>query len=371
MRELLVRSRSSTATPLPSVVPDPGRVEPEAVDVRRAAHGHEQRVAVERERLAVAPNVDRRGRAARLDADHLRAEQQAHAVAHHRLRDHGRRLGLVAREHTLAAVHERHLTPEARERLRQLAPDRAAADDHEARRAAGEREDRLVRVVRGLGESGDGRHRRARAGRDHGAPEGESRARRLDGVWCDEARLAEEHVDAKPAKARGAVDRREAGADGAQPGHRDREVRIVGGHRRARRSEGPRVRAACQARAARISALLGTHPTFRQSPPMSDRSISATRAPSPAAAAAVTSPPVPAPIDHEVIAALRGVGLVQSAGRTAARSRSSASSPARSVGWSVVASRGAPLVTAVPRRRRGAQRRRRAARGVPCASRAA
>jgi hypothetical protein len=55
-------------------------------------------------------------------------------------------------------------------------------------------------------------------------------------------------------------------------------------------------RAACHARAAARTALEGTHPTFRQSPPISSRSTSATRAPSAAPIAAVTSPAVPAPI---------------------------------------------------------------------------
>ncbi len=46
----------------------------------------------------------------------------------------------------------------------------------------------------------------------------------------------------------------------------------------------------------RMTHLDGTQPTMRQSPPSRCRSISATRAPSPAAPAAVTRPAVPAPI---------------------------------------------------------------------------
>ncbi len=52
----------------------------------------------------------------------------------------------------------------------------------------------------------------------------------------------------------------------------------------------------CSARADEMSALLGTQPKFRQSPPIWFRSIKATRPPSPAVPAAVTSPAVPAPI---------------------------------------------------------------------------
>src|SRR6476660_9973237 len=45
-----------------------------------------------------------------------------------------------------------------------------------------------------------------------------------------------------------------------------------------------------------MSALLGTQPKFKQSPPILLRSISATRPPSPAVPAAVTKPAVPAPM---------------------------------------------------------------------------
>gem|GEM_PF-5401038 len=48
-------------------------------------------------------------------------------------------------------------------------------------------------------------------------------------------------------------------------------------------------------RAALMIAFEGTHPTFRQSPPIKFLSTSATLAPNPAAPAAVTNPAVPAP----------------------------------------------------------------------------
>ncbi len=59
----------------------------------------------------------------------------------------------------------------------------------------------------------------------------------------------------------------------------------------------------------------GTHPTFRQSPPIRSRSISATLAPSPAAPDAVTRPAVPAPMTTRLYRPA-GVGFTQSAGCT-------------------------------------------------------
>src|SRR2546422_3445366 len=55
-------------------------------------------------------------------------------------------------------------------------------------------------------------------------------------------------------------------------------------------------RTCAQAREARMRAFEGTHPTLRQSPPSRCFSTRATRAPRPAAPAAVTRPAVPAPI---------------------------------------------------------------------------
>ncbi len=61
-------------------------------------------------------------------------------------------------------------------------------------------------------------------------------------------------------------------------------------------------------RAARISALLGTQPVFRQSPPMVSRSISATRARVAAPIYALTRPADPAPITTRLYSNLAGRG---------------------------------------------------------------
>mmetsp|Transcript_5136 Transcript_5136/g.12379 ORF Transcript_5136/g.12379 Transcript_5136/m.12379 type:complete len:245 (+) Transcript_5136:1347-2081(+) len=71
--------------------------------------------------------------------------------------------------------------------------------------------------------------------------------------------------------------------------------------------------------ALRISALLGTHPVFKQSPPIHLISTIATFAPTPAAPAAVTSPPAPAPTTTISYRAF-GVGLTQPRGCTLLRS---------------------------------------------------
>ena len=58
----------------------------------------------------------------------------------------------------------------------------------------------------------------------------------------------------------------------------------------------PASRASATAREERMSALEGTHPTLRQSPPKRCFSIRAQRAPRPVAPAAETSPAVPPPM---------------------------------------------------------------------------
>src|SRR6266581_4098830 len=74
-------------------------------------------------------------------------------------------------------------------------------------------------------------------------------------------------------------------------------------------------RTCAQAREARMRAFEGTHPTLRQSPPSRCFSTRATRAPRPAAPAAVTRPAVPAPITTRLYRPA-GSGLTQSEGCT-------------------------------------------------------
>ena len=96
----------------------------------------------------------------------------------------------------------------------------------------------------------------------------------------------------------------------------------LAGADRARPGEGARRRPpppATRARRAMI-ALEGTQPTLRQSPPIRWRSTSATRAPSPAAMAAVTSPAGARADDDQVIAVPRRADSTQSGGCTLATS---------------------------------------------------
>ena len=117
----------------------------------------------------------------------------------------------------------------------------------------------------------------------------------VDRVLPGEAPLAEEDIDAERRDSARALSMRLIA--GTEPPHARQgglEAARTGEHRPAEsRCDS---RAACQDRAAPIMPFDGTQPTFRQSPPIRFRSTSATRAPSPAAIAAVTRPAVPAPI---------------------------------------------------------------------------
>jgi hypothetical protein len=265
-----------------------GDVEGERLDVRASPGGDEQGVAGElvravrrghRQRGGAVGPAPRRGGAC--------VQVQRHAVGGEGARDDRRGVGVVARQEARATRGEGDAAAEAHEGLRQLAGDGAAAEHEEVRRRPLEAEDGLVGVRAALGQPGHVGERGTPAGGDDGAAEAE-RARRA-GVVGDrervgprEARVAEQHVGAEPLEALGRVGGGEAGAQGAHAGE--------GG----RGSSGavPCAWAAC---AARRSALLGTQPRIRQSPPMRRRSTRAVRAPRPTAMAALTSPAVPAP----------------------------------------------------------------------------
>ena len=122
-----------------------------------------------------------------------------------------------------------YLRAEAREGLRELAADRAAADHGEPAGQLGQGEDRLVREIAGLGQPGDGRLGRAGARRDHRLLEAERHARDVHGVRSGEARRAEEHVHAEVAKARRRVHPADPRAQPAHPIHHRAEVHARAG----------------------------------------------------------------------------------------------------------------------------------------------
>ena len=136
--------------------------------------------------------------------------------------------------------------------------------------------------------------RRPAAGGDDDAARGEPPAVDHQRVGRHEARLAAQHRGAERAEAGlgiGRVRSRRSRRGRARAPHPSRSRARAGGCRTA-----PAPRAAWAACAAASSALLGTQPKFRQSPPIRSRSISATRRPSCAATAVTDRPAAPAPI---------------------------------------------------------------------------
>src|SRR5262249_45258042 len=150
---------------------DAGRLEAEALDVRRAADPDED--LVDRDLFARAPprEVQHALGAAAPCALDRGAEHEPDAVAAQRRLDDRRRVGVVARQDPRRLIDEPALAAEATEGLREPAADRAGADHAEPARPLRQLEDRLVRAVARLGEALDRRRGSARARGDHRAPE--------------------------------------------------------------------------------------------------------------------------------------------------------------------------------------------------------
>jgi hypothetical protein len=117
-----------------------------------------------------------------------------------------------------------HGGAEAGERLRQLAAERAAADDGQPSRQVGEGEDRIAGEEAELGQAGNVRDRRPGAGGDEGATEAQRGAGGDDRLRPAEGALAEKDVDAEVAQAPGGVTAGDLGADAPHAFHRGREV---------------------------------------------------------------------------------------------------------------------------------------------------
>ena len=114
-----------------------------------------------------------------------------------------RRVGIVIRQKAAGLIEHRDAAAEPRERLRQLAPDRSAANDQQPLGTFGELENRFVREIRRVGEAINRRHRRAAAGRDGRAREAQCLGADRDFARADERGVPEEHLDAQARSAAG------------------------------------------------------------------------------------------------------------------------------------------------------------------------
>ena len=116
----------------------PAVLEPEPLDVRRAAHADQD--LVDRELLlgaARAREVQRASRRRALDTRRTLAPWTTRMPSSAKRRSRiARGVGVLARQQVRVGVQHHHLAAEPAEGLRQLAADRARADHAEARAAA-------------------------------------------------------------------------------------------------------------------------------------------------------------------------------------------------------------------------------------------
>ena len=173
-------------------------------------------------------------------------------------------VAILARQQPRRRLDKRDVRAEQRERLRQLASDRAAANHQERARLLAELEDVFAGQVR------DGRERPGIGGMAGRLPVAMTARRNLnvrpstdDRARPGERCLAEEDVHAERRQALRGIVMREVGAPGA-----DRAMTAAKSTCGVIDTPTPAARrASCTARAARSSAFDGTQPVFRQSPP--------------------------------------------------------------------------------------------------------
>ena len=268
------------------VDPDAGGVaadadfpESQPFDVGRPAHGHQDFVADGLPLLALAVDPgepDGAGLGRRfLDP---RAKGQLDAVAAKRPFDHGRRVRILARQDAGQHVEDRHPAAEPGEGLRELAADRAGADDGQPPGPLGQGEDGLVGQVAAALEARYRRRLGAGAGGDHGPPEAQLAVAggtgHGDRAIGEEASFAQVDVDAGIPEALGAVVPADLRADAAHALHRRGEVAGPLGARRAEAGVGaagtpPTGRGdhALGRHAAEVQAIAAHQPAFDQRHP--------------------------------------------------------------------------------------------------------
>ncbi len=143
---------------------------------------------------------------------------------HHPRLDHRRRVRVLSRQDVRGPLEERHLAPEAGERLGELAADGTRADDGEPPRQLREAEDRLVGQVAALLQPRNRRGRGAGSRADGGSREGQSGVSDPHRVASGETSLPDEDVDAEPLETLGGIDVADSRAKLAHAGHRRTEV---------------------------------------------------------------------------------------------------------------------------------------------------
>jgi hypothetical protein len=168
--------------------------------------------------------------------------QHADTVGDERLLHDGGCIGILVAEDPWHQFQQRDFAAEARERLGELAPDRARADHGQTPRQRGQAEHRFVGQVAGLGQARDGRRARARAGGNAGAGEAQRLPAHRHGVGAGETAFAQEHVNAEAAEAGRRVVRADAGTQLAHARHHGRKIdRDARGHAHAERTRPPDV----------------------------------------------------------------------------------------------------------------------------------
>ena len=267
-----VRRQRVHPYPLP-VVGHARRLQAQVLGVGDPAGGHEQRLRLQRVQApfsglqlhADAPAVA--GDPARAGPGH-----HAHAVGLQPAAHGLRRVLVLLLEDAARHFDERHLHPEPREGLAQLAPDGAAAEhDHPLRPLAQLVEDGLVRVRRRPRQALDGRDRGPAARRDHE-------------VACAQAPLAGLDL------ARGQEPR--LGADDVHPQGLEALLRVVGGDPGATLAHALEDAQEVEARLERVQAPLGGPADLRDQPGRGEEGLAGD-------AARVEAVPAHAPSLHE------------------------------------------------------------------------
>ena len=177
----------------------------EPLDVRRAPGSDQQAIPGELLLRAIRRPAEMHDRCA-VRVGHAgddRAQLELHAIAGQGTLHEDGGIRVVVRQHSAGLIEHRDPAAEPRERLRQLAPDRSAANDQQPIGTFGEVEHRFVREIRGVGETINRRHRRTAAGRNGRPREAQCLGADRDFARAGERGVPEKHLDAQARRVAG------------------------------------------------------------------------------------------------------------------------------------------------------------------------
>ena len=191
--------------PLPGIIPDAGRFQPQVLHVGGPAGPGQDLVHLDFARLPGAFVADQLAAVSLEDLNRFRRQDKVNTLPDKNLLHQLGGVGILPVHEAVVFVEQGHPAPQALQGLGELAAQGPASHDQETPGPFGQRKNRFVGEITGLGHPRDRRVHRPGARGDDRLAEVKRLAGRLDGSGAGKPRLAQEDVHPQVPEALGRI----------------------------------------------------------------------------------------------------------------------------------------------------------------------